>query len=180
LLNNQKIKKTMELTTQQMAICLWYDHQAEEAARFYTSIFKNSQIGAISRYGKEGFEFHHKPAGTAMTVSFSLNGMSFTALNGGPEFKFSEAASVIVYCRTQEEIDHYWEKLTEGGKEGPCGWLKDKFGVSWQIVPAILPQLLTGKDSSKTQRVTNAYLHMKKFDIAALEAAYNNASYEQA
>jgi predicted 3-demethylubiquinone-9 3-methyltransferase (glyoxalase superfamily) len=166
----------MEPTTQQMAICLWYNDEAEEAARFYTSIFKNSHIGPISRYGTEGFEFHQKPAGTVMTVDFSINGMSFMALNGGPQFKFNEAASIMVFCQTQEEIDNYWQKLTEGGEEGPCGWLKDKFGVSWQIVPAVLPKLLTDADSSKVQRVTHAYLQMKKFDIATLEAAYNNAA----
>jgi predicted 3-demethylubiquinone-9 3-methyltransferase (glyoxalase superfamily) len=166
----------MEPTTQQMAICLWYDTQAEEAARFYTSVFKNSKLGQISRFGTEGFEFHHKSAGTVMTVDFTINGMNFLALNGGPDFKFNEAVSVMVYCQTQEEIDNYWQKLTEGGEEGPCGWLKDKFGVSWQIIPAILPKLLTDKDPSKAQRVTHAYLRMKKFDIATLEAAYNNAA----
>ncbi|QHT69954.1 VOC family protein [Rhodocytophaga rosea] len=166
----------MEPTTQKMTICLWYDTQAEEAARFYTSVFKNSQLGRISRFGTEGFEFHHKPAGTVMTVDFSINDMQFLALNGGPEFKFNEAVSVMIYCQTQEEIDSYWQKLTDGGQEGPCGWLKDKFGVSWQIVPAILPKLLTDPDSSKAQRVTHAYLRMKKFDIAALEAAYENAT----
>lgn len=166
----------MEPTTKQMAICLWYDTQAEEAARFYTSVFKNSQLGKISRYGKEGFEFHHKQAGMVMMVEFSINGMQFTALNGGPEFKFNEAVSVMVYCENQEEIDKYWQKLTEGGQEGPCGWLKDKFGVSWQIVPTVLPKMLADPDASKAGRVTNAFMRMKKFDIAALEAAYNNAA----
>ena len=122
---------------QEMTICLWYDSEAEEAAKFYTSIFKDSEIGEISRFGKEGFEHHGKPEGTAMTVSFKLNKMNFIALNGGPMFKFNEAISVMIHCDTQDEIDHYWFSLTEGGEEGPCGWLKDKYGVSWQIVPKI-------------------------------------------
>ena len=155
-----------------MAICLWYNDQAEEAATFYTSIFQNSEIGQISRFGKEGFEYHGKAEGTAMTVDFRLNQMKFIALNGGPKFRFNEAASIVVYCDTQEEIDSYWTKLTEGGEEGPCGWLKDKFGVSWQITPAILPGYLTVKDMAKRSRVERAAFQMKKFDIEKLKNAY--------
>ena len=157
---------------QEMSICLWYDDQAEQAVQHYLSIFKNGSVGKIARYGKEGFEFHQKTAGTVMTISFTLNGMNFLALNGGPIFKFTEAMSVIVNCDTQEEIDHYWSKLSEGGEEGPCGWLKDKFGVSWQIVPAKLSQFLIDESPEKVQRVTHAYLRMKKFNIQALENAF--------
>jgi predicted 3-demethylubiquinone-9 3-methyltransferase (glyoxalase superfamily) len=155
-----------------MTICLWYDDEAETAATYYTSIFNDSKLGRITRYGKEGFEFHHKDEGTVMTVEFTLNGMNFLALNGGPIFKFTEAMSVVVYCDTQAEIDYYWENLTKGGEEGPCGWLKDKFGVSWQIVPTILPTYLADEDSTKSQRVTAAYLQMQKFDITTLKNAY--------
>lgn len=164
----------MELKHQKMALCLWYDNEAEAAANFYASIFKHSRIGAISRYGKEGFEFHKKPVGTAMTVEFELNGMNFLALNGGPQFKFNEASSIVINCDTQAEIDYYWAKLTDGGEEGPCGWLKDKFGVSWQVVPSILSAYMTDPDTSKSQRVAAAFLKMKKFDIEALKAAYMN------
>lgn len=155
---------------QEMTICLWFDNEAEEAVKFYTSIFKNSSIGHISRYGKEGFEFHGKPEGTALTVSFRLNDMSFNALNGGPQFKFNESISIVVNCETQEEIDHYWNNLTsDGGQESMCGWLKDKYGVSWQIVPSGLGKLMS--DPAKASRVTNAFLKMKKFDIATLANA---------
>ena len=157
-----------------MAICLWYNDQAEEAVNWYTSIFKNSEIGSVSRYGKEGFEFHKKPEGTVMTMSFKLNGMSFLALNGGSQFTFNEATSIMVYCDTQKEIDHYWEALTQGGKEGQCGWLKDKFGVSWQVVPSILSKLMSGKDTGKSQNVMKAFMQMKKFDIQTLQNAYDN------
>jgi predicted 3-demethylubiquinone-9 3-methyltransferase (glyoxalase superfamily) len=149
---------------------LWFDNQAEEAANFYTSIFKNSKIENISRYGKEGFEIHKRPAGSVMTVSFQLDGQHFTALNGGPLFKFNEAISFQISCETQEDVDHYWSKLTGGGgEEGPCGWCKDKYGVSWQVVPTILSKLLS--DPEKSARVTKAFLQMKKFDIEALENA---------
>jgi predicted 3-demethylubiquinone-9 3-methyltransferase (glyoxalase superfamily) len=158
---------------QGMSICLWFDDQAEQAAEFYTTIFENTSVGRISRYGKEGFEFHKKPVGTAMTVEFTLNEMEFMALNGGPQFKFNEAVSVMVYCESQEEIDHYWAQLTTDGEEGPCGWLKDKFGISWQIVPAILPVYMADEDSSKSQRVAAAYLQMKKFDVEKLNRAYH-------
>jgi predicted 3-demethylubiquinone-9 3-methyltransferase (glyoxalase superfamily) len=143
--------------------CLWFDYQAEEAANFYTSIFKNSKIGNISRFGKEGFEHHGKEAGTVMTVEFQLNGQSFVALNGGPIFKFNEAISFQVFCDTQEEIDHYWNKLTEAGEESYCGWLKDKYGVSWQIVPSILSELMG--DPTKSARVSKAFFQMRKFDL---------------
>jgi predicted 3-demethylubiquinone-9 3-methyltransferase (glyoxalase superfamily) len=152
--------------THQIAPCLWFDNQAEEAANFYTSVFKNSKIDSISRYTREGFEIHGQKEGTVLTVSFHINGQPFTALNGGPVFKFNEAVSFQVFCDTQEEIDNYWSKLTEGGEEGQCGWLKDKFGVSWQIVPAVLPKLLT--DPTRAERVTRAFLQMKKFEIDKL------------
>ena len=154
------------MKNQTITPCLWFDHQAEEAANLYTSIFKNSRIGQISRYGKEGFEIHRKKAGTVMVVSFQLDGQNFTALNGGPQFKFTEAISLQITCDTQKEIDHYWSKLSEGGIEGACGWLKDKYGVSWQVVPSILPKLLG--DPEKSERVTKAFLQMKKFDINSL------------
>ncbi len=150
----------------QITPCLWFDNQAEEAASFYTSIFKNSKIDSISRYGKEGFEIHGQKEGTAMTVGFQINGQSYTALNGGPIFKFNEAVSFQVFCDSQDEIDYYWYKLSEGGQESQCGWLKDKFGLSWQIIPSILPKLMT--DSTKAGRVTAAFLQMKKFDIQKL------------
>ncbi len=146
--------------------CLWFDNQAEEAAIFYTSVFKNSEMGVISRYTEEGKEIHGQPAGSVLTVSFLINGQPFTALNGGPLFTFSEAVSFQVFCDTQEEIDYYWDRLTEGGSEGQCGWLKDKFGVSWQIVPAILPGLLS--DQVKAGKVTEAFMQMKKFEIGKL------------
>ena len=152
--------------------CLWYDSQAEEAANFYVSIFKNSKLGRISRYGKEGFEIHGRQAGSVMTIEFELDGFRLTALNGGPHFKFNEAISLQVYCDTQDEIDYYWSRLSKGGEEGPCGWLKDKHGLSWQIVPSILPDMLVDENSEKTQRVTKAFLQMKKFDIAELKRAY--------
>lgn len=152
--------------TKQITPCLWFDNQAEEAANFYTSIFKNGKITAVSRYGKEGFEFHKQPEGTAMTVVFEINGQPFTAMNGGPVFKFTEAISFQVFCDSQEEIDHYWNHLTEGGKEVQCGWLKDKYGVSWQVIPSILPTLMT--DPARAGRVTNAFMQMKKFDISKL------------
>jgi predicted 3-demethylubiquinone-9 3-methyltransferase (glyoxalase superfamily) len=155
--------------TNKFTICLWFDYQAEEAAGFYTSVFKNSKIESISRYGKEGFEIHGKKEGTAMTVAFEINGQSFIALNGGPLFKFNEAISIQVFGDTQEEIDYYWSKLTEGGEEGQCGWLKDKFGLSWQIIPSILSKLMS--DPAKAGRVTTAFLQMKKFDIEKLKQA---------
>ena len=157
------------MKNQTITPCLWFDNQAEQAANFYTSIFKNSKIGQISRYGKEGFEIHRKPAGTVMVISFQLDGQQFTALNGGPQFRFNEAISLQITCDTQEDIDYYWGKLSDGGEEGPCGWLKDKFGVSWQVVPSVLPKLLS--EPGKSERVTKAFLQMKKFDIKSLQNA---------
>jgi predicted 3-demethylubiquinone-9 3-methyltransferase (glyoxalase superfamily) len=149
--------------------CFWFDNQAEDAANFYVSIFKNSKIVSISRYTEEGFEIHGQKPGSVLTVNFQLDGQAFTALNGGPLFKFSEAISFQVFCETQEEIDYYWDKLTAGGEEGQCGWLKDKFGLSWQIIPTILPKLIA--DPKKAERVTRAFLQMKKFDIEKLKQA---------
>lgn len=149
--------------------CLWFDHEAEEAAKFYTSIFKNSSMGGITRYSKEGFEHHGQKEGTVLTVSFQINGQPFTAMNGGSIFKINEAISFQVLCDTQEEIDDYWAKLTEGGQEIECGWLKDKYGVCWQIAPTILLTWLL--DPSRAERVTKAYMQMVKFDIKKLEEA---------
>lgn len=157
------------MTNQKISPCLWFDNQAEEAVNFYTSIFKNSKIESISRYGKEGFEIHGQKEGTVLTIVFQINGQNFTALNGGPVFKFNEAISLQVFCETQEEIDYYWNKLSEGGEEGQCGWLKDKFGLSWQIVPAILQELI--RDPARAGRVTKAFLQMKKFDIEKIKQA---------
>jgi predicted 3-demethylubiquinone-9 3-methyltransferase (glyoxalase superfamily) len=157
------------MASQKMTICLWFDDQAEEAAKFYTSIFKNSEIGKISRYGKEGFEVHRKPEGTALVVSFRLNELDFMALNGGPQFKFNESISIVVNCETQDEIDHFWNKLTEGGREDQCGWLKDKYGVSWQIVPSILAKLMSNPE--KSDKVMKAFLPMKKLEIEKLMQA---------
>lgn len=147
-------------------LCLWFDNQAEEAAEFYTSVFRNSFTGNISRYGKEGFEHHGQEEGTAMAVPFTINGMSFIALNGGPLFRFSEAVSIQVFCDSQEEIDYYWKRLSEGGEEGQCGWLKDRFGLSWQVIPSVLQELLS--DPERSERVTAAFMKMKKFDIETL------------
>jgi predicted 3-demethylubiquinone-9 3-methyltransferase (glyoxalase superfamily) len=154
--------------------CLWFDHQAEDAARFYTSIFKDSKIVAISHYPEAGQEIHGKAPGSVMLVAFELNGRSFTALNGGPFFKFNEAVSFQVECATQEEVDYYWERLSEAGdpQAQQCGWLKDKFGLSWQIVPKVLPELLTDPDTTKSQRAFQAMLQMKKLDIEGLQRAF--------
>jgi predicted 3-demethylubiquinone-9 3-methyltransferase (glyoxalase superfamily) len=159
---------------QKISSCLWFDDQGEEAAKFYTSIFKDSKIGDVTRYGKEGYEIHGREEGTVMTVEFEIEGQKFLALNGGPIFKFNEAISFQVYCETQEEVDYYWEKLSEGGDEKAqqCGWLKDKYGVSWQIVPTILIKMLKDKDSEKSQRVMKAMLQMHKLDISTLKKAY--------
>ena len=158
---------------QKITPCLWFDNKAEEAANFYTSIFKNSKISNITRYGKEGYEIHGKEAGTVMTMDFEIEGQKFLALNGGPEFKFNEAISFIVSCKTQKEVDYYWEKLTaDGGQESVCGWLKDKYGVSWQIVPEVLSKLVGDPASEKSQRAMKAMLQMKKIDIEGLKKAY--------
>ncbi|HWM91114.1 MAG TPA: VOC family protein [Thermoanaerobaculia bacterium] len=155
--------------------CLWFDSQGEEAARFYTSVFKNSSIVEISRYGEAGQEIHGRPPGSVMTVEFDLDGQRFTALNGGPMFKFNEAVSFQINCETQDEVDYYWEKLSEGGDEKAqvCGWLKDKYGLSWQVVPVILAELVKDPESEKSKRAMNAMLKMKKLDIAELKRAYN-------
>ena len=163
----------MAIKTKEITPCLWFDTEAEDAAKLYVSVFKNSRIGRISRYGKEGFEVHRKKAGAVMTVEFELEGQPFVALNGGPQFKFNEAISFQVHCETQKEVDYFWDKLIAGGgSEGPCGWLKDRFGLSWQVVPSTLVDMLLDKDAAKVNRVTKAFLQMKKFDIAALQRAY--------
>jgi predicted 3-demethylubiquinone-9 3-methyltransferase (glyoxalase superfamily) len=160
-------------TLQKITPFLWFDNQAEEAARFYVSVFKNSKLGDITRYGEAGKEVHGRKPGSAMTVAFEIEGQPFTALNGGPLFKFTEAISFWIHCETQEEVDHYWNHLTDGGdpKAQQCGWLKDKFGVSWQVIPTILPTLLSDPDPQKSQRAMQAMLKMKKLDIQALKQA---------
>jgi predicted 3-demethylubiquinone-9 3-methyltransferase (glyoxalase superfamily) len=159
---------------QKITPCLWFDDQAEEAAIFYTAIFKNSKILSMTRYGEAGRDVHGRPAGTVMTVAFELNGQTFTALNGGPVFKFNEAISFQITCETQDEVDYYWEKLSAGGDETAqqCGWLKDKYGVSWQVVPAVLIEMLKDSESEKSQRAMEAVLQMKKLDIEKLKQAY--------
>jgi predicted 3-demethylubiquinone-9 3-methyltransferase (glyoxalase superfamily) len=152
---------------QKITPCLWFDTEAEEAANFYTSVFEDSKILSISRYGPAG----PRPEGMVLTVNFELQGQEFTALNGGPEFKFSEAVSFQVSCESQEEVDRFWDTLSEGGEEGPCGWLKDKYGLSWQIVPSILTELLSDPDAQKSQRVMEAMLQMRKIDIETLKRA---------
>lgn len=151
--------------------CLWFDTEGEAAATFYASVFPNSRITEVARYGEAG----PRPAGTVMTVAFELDGQPFVALNGGPEFTFDEAISFQISCQDQGEVDHYWNALGEGGEEGQCGWLKDRFGVSWQIVPTALPELIGDPDPQKSERVMEAMLGMKKLDIAALRAAYDGA-----
>ena len=167
---------TMQIAAKTITPCLWFDTQAEEAAKFYCSVFKNSKITSISRYPDAGQDVHHKPAGSVMVVAFELDGQPFTALNGGPQFKFDEAVSFQVYCDTQAEIDYYWNALTKGGQEGPCGWLKDKFGLSWQVVPSAIPKMMTDPDAKKSARVMNAFMKMKKLDLATLERAYEGQS----
>jgi predicted 3-demethylubiquinone-9 3-methyltransferase (glyoxalase superfamily) len=157
---------------QKFTVCLWFDHQAEEAAEFYVSVFKRSRIASVARYGEEGAEISGRPVGSVMTVSFVLDGQDFVALNGGPIFEFSPATSFIVNCETQEEVDELWEKLSEGGEREQCGWLKDKYGVSWQIVPTVLTAMLRDEDANKTRRVMRALLQMQKIEIEALKRAY--------
>lgn len=159
---------------QRITPCLWFDDQAEEAVAFYTSIFKNSRTVSVSRYGEAGKEIHGRPAGSVMVVAFELDGQAFTALNGGPVFKFNEAISLQVSCETQDEVDYYWERLSAGGDKSAqqCGWLKDKYGVSWQVVPTVLAEMVGDPDSAKSQRAMQAMLQMKKIDIAALKKAY--------
>jgi len=164
------------LTTQRITPCLWFDDQAEQAATLYTSIFPGSRIVTVSRYGEAGREVHGRPPGSAMVVAFELEGQAFTALNGGPVFKFNEAISLQVSCRTQEEVDHYWEKLSHGGDEQAqqCGWLKDRYGLSWQIVPVALLEMMADPDPVKSGRVMQAMLQMKKIDIKGLRQAYSS------
>jgi predicted 3-demethylubiquinone-9 3-methyltransferase (glyoxalase superfamily) len=160
-------------TTQRISPCLWFADQADEAARFYTGIFPNSRITATTRYGEAGEEIHHQAPGTVMTVAFELDGHAFTALNGGPAFTFNEAISLQVSCATQEEIDHYWEKLSAGGdpKAQQCGWLKDRYGVSWQVIPDFLDEIFADAGSAGARRAMEAMLRMKKFDVAELRRA---------
>jgi len=161
----------MASITQKITPCLWFDTQAEEAANFYTSVFDNGRIKQVSRYGKAGQDVHGREPGSVMVVEFEIAGQTFTALNGGPLFKFSEAVSFQVMCEDQDEIDRFWAKLSDGGQPGQCGWLKDRFGLSWQIVPAVLPQLITNARGAELDRVIGAVMGMKKFDLAALQRA---------
>lgn len=157
---------------QRIKPCLWFDDQAEEAAKFYTSIFQRSRLGKIARYDAASAKASGRPAGSVLTVEFRLDGEEFLALNGGPMFKFSEAVSFMVSCRTQAEVDYYWERLSAGGQVQQCGWLKDKFGVSWQIVPTALGRLMSDRDAAKHRRVMTALLQMVKLDIKQLKAAH--------
>jgi predicted 3-demethylubiquinone-9 3-methyltransferase (glyoxalase superfamily) len=162
----------MTLQTNKLVSCLWFDSEAEEAARFYCSVFKNSKMGAVTHYGKEGFEFHRQPEGKVMTADFELEGQRFVGLNGGPVFKHSEAISFQILCDDQAEVDYYWAKLTaDGGAESNCGWLKDKYGLSWQVVPKMLIAAMTSGDAAKVQRMMKAFMQMNKYDIATLERA---------
>jgi predicted 3-demethylubiquinone-9 3-methyltransferase (glyoxalase superfamily) len=163
---------------QKLTPCLWFDDQAEDAAKFYCSIFDHSKITGMTHYGKAGFEFHGRPEGSVMTVSFELDGQSFTGLNGGPLFKFSEAISFQVNCQTQDEVDHYWGNLSAGGvpEAQQCGWFKDKFGLSWQIVPVAMMDMMKDPDTKKSQRAMAAMMQMKKLDIAALQRAFDGES----
>jgi len=153
---------------------LWFDANAEEAVKFYTSVFKNSKVIQVACYGEAGAKVSGRPKGTVMTVTFQLEGQQFMALNGGPVFTFSPAISLVVNCETQQEVDELWEKLSEGGEKQPCGWLKDKFGVSWQIVPTVLGQMMQDKDPKKTERVMKALYQMTRIDIEGLRRAYEN------
>ena len=167
----------MPKAKQKITPCLWFDTQAEDAAKFYVGILKNSRIVSVSRFPDAGKEIHGKAAGSVMVVEFEIEGQTFTALNGGPQFTFDEAVSFQVTCDTQDEIDHYWSKLTaDGGAEVQCGWLKDKFKLSWQIVPSIMPKLMTSGNAEGAKRVMNAFMKMKKFDIAAIQRPYDGAA----
>jgi len=163
---------------QKISPCLWFDTQAEDAARYYVSIFKNSSVGAITHYGKEGHDIHGQPEGRVLTVAFVLDGVEFLALNGGPQFKFNESVSLIVYCDTQQEIDYFWDKLGAGGdpKAQACGWLKDKYGLSWQIVPTEVMEMWKSGVSAKSERAMKAMMQMKKLDIAALQKDYDGVA----
>lgn len=161
------------MKTNPFTLCLWFDNQAEEAAKFYTSIFKDGKLGRKQFYGKEGFEFHQRPEGSLMTIDFEANGMKFQALNGGPVFQFNESMSLVITCEDQKEVDHYWEKLTaQGGQEVQCGWLKDKFGVSWQVVPKAFEEMMHSPNKAGASRAMAAMFTMKKFDIAKLQKAF--------
>lgn len=160
-------------TIQRIAPCLWFDDQAEEAATFYVSIFHNSKMGSLARYGEAGAQVSGRPKGSIMTVSFEIEGQEFVALNGGPLFKFTEAISLMVKCTTQHEIDEMWTKLLEGGEPGPCGWLKDKYGLSWQIVSPEWDEMLRDKDPKRSERVMEAILHMTKPDLEKIRQAYD-------
>jgi predicted 3-demethylubiquinone-9 3-methyltransferase (glyoxalase superfamily) len=163
----------MATIQQRITNCLWFNTQAEEAVRFYTSIFPNSSVGVITRYGKEGFEHHGMPEGSVLTVSFKLDGQDFLALNGGPVFNFNEAISLIVNCDGQKEVDYYWDKLTEGGTEVQCGWLKDRYGLSWQVVPVQWVDMVTDKDPQKVHRAMEKMFTMKKLDVEVLQKAFD-------
>lgn len=155
-------------------LCLWFDSEAEDAAKFYTSIFKDGKTGRAARYGEEGKEHHGKPVGSVMTIDFEVNGQKFVAVNGGTQFKFNESISLVVHCQTQEEVDYYWEKLTaNGGKGVQCGWLKDRFGLSWQVVPSVMEEIMSGKDPAKSKRAMAEMFKQVKFDIAKLKQAYD-------
>src|SRR5205809_1374788 len=168
---SQRTKKQNKM--QKITPFLWFDNQAEEAVKFYTSIFKDSKIGKITRYGEAGEKVAGRPSGSVMTIDFEVEGQKFTALNGGPQFKFNESISFVVNCGTQEEVDYFWDKLAaDGGQESQCGWLKDKFGLSWQVVPTVLIEMLHDKDPEKSERVMKAMLQMQKIDINKLKAAY--------
>jgi predicted 3-demethylubiquinone-9 3-methyltransferase (glyoxalase superfamily) len=156
------------MTDRPLVTCLWFDTQAEEAARYYTGIFKDAKLGAIHRYTEAG----PGPAGAVMLVEFELNGQKFSALNGGPQFTFNEAISIVVTCADQAEVDYYWDRLSDGGQEIACGWLKDRYGLSWQIVPAVFFDMIKDQDSGKVARVTEAMLAMTKFDVAGLQQVY--------
>ena len=160
---------------QKITPCLWFNDQAEEAMRFYVSVFKNSKVGRVTRYGEAGAKVSGRPKGSVMTATFEIEGQEFMALNGGPHFTLSEAVSFIVKCDTQKEIDMFWEVLSEGGEKGVCGWLKDKFGLSWQIVPTVLSDMMQEKDAEKTNCVMEAVLQMKKLDLARLQEAYGRS-----
>jgi len=163
----------MPFVEQKITPFLWFDSQAEQAANFYCAIFDDSRIKRISRYGETGRDVHGKEAGSVLTVEFELAGQTFIALNGGPQFSFNEAVSFQVMCDTQAEIDRLWSRLTQDGEEGQCGWLKDKYGLSWQIVPSVLPKMLSDADGAKSERVMAALMSMKKFDVEALKRAYS-------
>ena len=174
IVNEDKLQQN---NIQKIVPFLWFDKQAEDAAKFYVSVFRNSSIDGIVRYGKEGFEIHHMQEGTVMTIDFNIEGQKFIALNGGPVFNFNEAISFQICCETQEEVDYYWEKLSEGGDPNAqqCGWLKDRYGVSWQVVPTILIEMLKDQDNNKSQKVMRAMLQMKKINIQLLLQAYEEA-----